>query len=192
MPIRLASLVVMCVAGAVCGGERGSKPAYRSFCYDDWLCEFMVNPSPLEPKHLDMLVDEAASGGADVLVINPAGMTTSHPSKVWQTMWKAYAAGNREAAFGSIPSAEVPDHEAMLTEMTRFSQLGIDYLAYTFAACRRRGVATGVRGRKGRRAWRHDGGVHPECSPANSEFEEEDCVVRQDSLLPGGFAKTGF
>ncbi len=141
---RLMPWVVLCLAGAAWGGEQRPKPAFRSFCYDDWLCEFMVNPSPLEPKYLDMLVDEAAGGGADVLVINPVGMTASHPSKVWQTMWKAYAAGDREAAFGSIPKEEVPDHEAMLKEMTRFSQRGIDYLAYTFAACRRRGMATGV------------------------------------------------
>ena len=104
----------------------------------------MVNPSPLEPKHLDMLVDEAAGGGADVLVMNSVGMTASHPSKVWQTMWKAYAAGDREAAFGSIPPAEVPDHEAMLKELTRFAERKIDYLAYTFASCRRRGIATGA------------------------------------------------
>ena len=141
---RALTLIVLCVAGAGLGAERGAKPAFRSFCYDDWLCEFMVNPSPLEPKYLDMLVDEAASGGADVLVMNPVGMTASHPSKVWQTMWKAYAAGDREAAFGSIPQAEVPDHEAMLKEMTRFAERKIDYLAYTFASCRRRGIATGV------------------------------------------------
>ncbi len=143
-PTRLALLVAFCVGAAALGAERGPKPAYRSFCYDDWLCEFMVNPSPLEPKHLDMLVDEAAGGGADVLVMNPVGMTASHPSKVWQTMWKAYAAGNRQSAFGSIPQAEVPDHEAMLKELTRFAKLKIDYLAYTFASCRRRGIAAGA------------------------------------------------
>jgi len=141
---RLAPLLGLCIASAVLGAERGSKPTYRSFCYDDWLCEFMVNPSPLEPKYLDMLVDEATGGGADVLVMNPVGMTASHPSKVWQTIWKAYAAGNREAAFGSIPQAEIPDHEAMLKELTRFAKLKIDYLAYTFASCRRRGIATGA------------------------------------------------
>ena len=141
---RALTLFVLCVAGAALGAERGPKPAFRSFCYDDWLCEFIVNPSPLEPKYLDMLVDEAASGGADVLVMNSVGMTASHPSKVWQTMWKAYAAGDREAAFGSIPQAEVPEHEAMLKELTRFAELKIDYLAYTFASCRRRGIATGV------------------------------------------------
>jgi len=140
----LTALVVLCIAGAVLSAEGRAKPVYRSFCYDDWLCEFMVNPSPFEPKYLDMLVDEAADGGADVLVMNPTGMTASHPSKVWQTMWKAYAAGNREAAFGSIPQAEVPDHEAMLKEFTRFAKLKIDYLAYTFASCRRRGIATGA------------------------------------------------
>ena len=143
-PIWLASLTTLCVAGATLCAEPRAKPGYRSFCYDDWLCEFMVNPSPLEPKHLDMLVDEAAGGGADVLVMNPVGMTASHPSKVWQTMWKAYAAGDRQAAFGSIPSAEVPDHEAMLKEMTRFADRKFDYLAYTFASCRRRGLATGA------------------------------------------------
>ena len=31
----------------------------------------------------------------------------------------------------------------MLKQLTRFAELKIDYLAYTFAACRRRGIATG-------------------------------------------------
>jgi len=118
------------------------KQVYRSFCYDDWLCEFIVNPSPMEPKYLDMLVDEAAKGGADVLVLNPNGQTTAHPSKVWQTMWKAYAAGDKKAA---LPHPDrYPAAEAFLKELTRFDERKIDYLAYTFAACRRRGIATGA------------------------------------------------
>jgi hypothetical protein len=87
--IWLAPLATLCVAVAASGAAPRVRLAYRSFCYDDWLCEFMVNPSPLEPKHLNMLVEEAAGGGADVLVMNSVGMTASHPSKVWQTMWKA-------------------------------------------------------------------------------------------------------
>ena len=98
--ILLGLLAALFAAGSALGSSPTAKIKYRSFCYDDWLCEFMVNPSPMEPKYLDMLVDEAAKGGADVLVMNPGGQTTTHPSKVWQTMWKAYAAGDREAAFG--------------------------------------------------------------------------------------------
>ena len=94
----------------------------------------------MEPKYLDLLVDEAASGGADVLVMNPNGQTTAHPSKVWQTMWKAYAAGDKKAA---LPHPD-PDAEAFLKELSRFAERKIDYLAYIFAACRRRGIATGV------------------------------------------------
>jgi len=137
-------MVAVWVVGVAAGDELRAKPRFRSFCYDDWLCEFMVNPSPLQPEHLDMLVNEAKLGGADVFVMNPAGMTTSHPSKVWQTMWKAYAEGDRDAAFGTIPKADVADFEAMLQELKRFADSKIDYLAYTFAACRRRGIATGV------------------------------------------------
>ena len=134
----LAVAFSLAVPGA--GEEVTKKLPYRSFCYDDWLCEFMVNPTPMEPKYLDMLVDEAASGGADVLVMNPNGQTTAHPSKVWQTMWKAYAAGDKKAA---LPHPD-PKAEVFLKELTQFAERKIDYLAYTFAACRRRGIATGV------------------------------------------------
>jgi hypothetical protein len=143
IPVLLALFVASLVAGPGSGKEPGQKLKYRSFCYDDWLCEFMVNPSPMEPKYLDMLVDEAAKGGADVLVMNPNGQTTAHPSKVWQTMWKAYAAGDKKAAIDHLPSRE-PHAEEFLKELMHFADLKIDYLAYTFAACRRRGIATGA------------------------------------------------
>jgi hypothetical protein len=119
------------------------KLRYRSFCYDDWLCEFLVNPSPFDPKYLDQLVDEAATGRADVLVLNPNGQTAAHPSKVWQTMWKAYQSGKREAAVKSAYGQE-EECEAFLQELVRLAEKKFDYLAHTFAACRRRGIATGV------------------------------------------------
>lgn len=120
------------------------KLNYRSFCYDDWLCEFIVNPSPFEPKYLDMLVDEVAGGGADVLVMNPNGQTVSHPSKVWQTMWKAYQAGDLQSARGYAAFGQPKECEAFVKELVRMAEQKFDYLAYIYAACRRRGIATGA------------------------------------------------
>jgi hypothetical protein len=76
----LVSLSVLLLPGSTFGESPTAKIKYRSFCYDDWLCEFMVNPSPVEPKYLDMLVGEAAEGGADVLVINPTCSVFPLPS----------------------------------------------------------------------------------------------------------------
>ena len=89
---------------------------YRSFCYTDWMNEFKTNPIPMQPKYLDLLVNEVADGGADVLMFNPNGQTVVYPSKAWQTMWKKYESGDR-TAFGTIPKEEIAYLETMLKQM---------------------------------------------------------------------------
>lgn len=147
---RLASLGLAFIFAACQRGQlpQEGKPTvnpipFRSFCYTDWINEYKVNPAPMKPAYLDLLVQEAATGGADVLVVNPNGQTTAYPSKVWQTMWGKYAAGNTDV-FGTVPATETGHYRAMLEQMLTLERTGCDYLQRFRAACARAGITFGV------------------------------------------------
>ena len=116
-----------------------SGVVYNQDCTD----LFVVVKEPLEPGHVDRMVDEAAGGGADVFLVNPNAQRANYPSRVWQTFWDGYAPGRREF-FGPIPDDQLPGREAWVLQMKRLADAGCDYVARALARCRARGIAPGV------------------------------------------------
>lgn len=125
---------------------RASKMKYRSFCYTDWLNEFMTNPSPMKPEYIDMLLDEVKASGSDVFVFNPNGQTVVYPSDVWQTMWDRYLK-NPATAFGEISEDKddfVCEHEAMMHQMLDLKNAGCDIMERVTVGCKKRNLACGI------------------------------------------------
>lgn len=120
-----------------------AKPEYKVLYNQDCTDLFCHIKEPLEPRHVDLMVDEVADGGADVMLINPNAQRVCYPSTVWQTFWDGYAPGKREF-FGPIPDADVPGREHWVSQMKRLPDQGCDYLAHALARCRHKGIAPGI------------------------------------------------
>lgn len=116
---------------------------YRVLYNQDSTNLFGITKEPIGPQHVDAMVDEVARGGADVMLINSNAQRTSHPSRVWQTMWDGYEPGNR-AFFGPVPDDTVAGREHWVAQMKRLADQGCDYLARALARCRQQGIAPGV------------------------------------------------
>jgi len=104
---------------------------------------FGIVKEPIEPRHVDRMVNEVADGGADLLLVNPNAQRVNYPSRVWQTFWDGYAPGRREF-FGPVPDADVPGREAWVSQMKRLADQGCDYLARALARCRKKRITPGV------------------------------------------------
>ena len=104
---------------------------------------FVTVKEPLEPRHVDRMVDEVADAGVDLFLVNPNAQRVNYPSRVWQTFWDGYAPGRREF-FGPVPDADVPQREAWVRQMQRLADAGCDYVARALARCRERGIMTGL------------------------------------------------
>lgn len=119
---------------------------YRSFCYTDWLNEFMTNPAPMKSEYVDLLVEEVAQGGADVLMYSPNGQTVVYPSDVWPGMWDRLD-DDPAAAFGTLandPDERVEEHEVVVRQMRDYALAGNDILSQITQSCRRRNLASGI------------------------------------------------
>ena len=104
---------------------------------------FVDTKEPIEPHHVEKMVDEVADGGADVLLICPNGQRVNYPSKVWSTYWDGYTPADR-SFFGSLPDDEVKRQEFCVTQMKRLASQGCDYMACSLNHCRKRGLIPGV------------------------------------------------
>jgi hypothetical protein len=104
---------------------------------------FGVAKEPLQPRHVDRMVDEAADGGVDLFLVNPNAQRVNYPSRVWQTFWDGYAPGD-PAFFGPVPDSERPKREAWVRQMKNLADQGCNYLARALARCRTRGIMPGV------------------------------------------------
>ena len=104
---------------------------------------FACTAEPMEPRHVDRMVDEVADGGADLMLINPNAQRLNYPGRAWQTFWEGYAPGHR-AFFGPVADKDVAVREAWVVQMKRLADQGCNYLARALGRCRQRGIAPGI------------------------------------------------
>ena len=104
---------------------------------------FVHVKEPLEPRHVDRMVDEAATGGADLFLVNPNAQRVNYPSSVWQTFWDGYAPGRREF-FGPIPDDQLAQRERWVGQMQRLAEQCCDYVERALARCRHCGIMAGI------------------------------------------------
>lgn len=123
-------------------------------------CTYFYNPElwqpeggPYSAKAIHRYVDTLADNGIDTFVINPNAQVAWYPSKKLQTVLTGYKRGDREFFRGhAIATNTPPDQmEATLDHSVKFYGLyqdlidaGVDWLAETSKACRRRGVSPWV------------------------------------------------
>lgn len=114
---------------------------------------FSHTEEPIDPAHVDEMVDELAAGGVDILLLNVNMWRTNYPSDVWETWWDGW----RDWAESNPPieSEEVtnvqhwhhhrhPSRHWMIEQMERLASQGCDYLRRTIDHCRSRSVTPGV------------------------------------------------
>lgn len=123
-------------------------------------CVYFYNPElwqpeggPYSAKAIHRYVDLLADSGVDTFLINPNAQVAWYPSKKLQTVLTGYKRGDREFFRGhGIATGTPPDQmDAFLERMEKFFNLyqdlidaGVDWLAETSKACRRRGVSPWV------------------------------------------------
>jgi hypothetical protein len=123
-------------------------------------CVYFYNPElwqpeglPYSAKAIHRYVDLLADSGVDTFLSNPNAQVAWYPSKKLKTVIDGYKRGDRDffrahARATHVPAAEL---DAFLDSMVRFHNLyldlveaGVDWLAETVKACRRRGIAPWV------------------------------------------------
>ena len=124
-------------------------------------CVFFYNPvkwqpegGPFTTKAIHRYVDELANSGIDTFAINANASRPWYPSKVLPHILHGYKRGDREffrghaiCAGATTPAAVEKFLDEQVTFMNRYVDLldaGVDWLAETAKACRRRGVAPWV------------------------------------------------
>ncbi len=101
--------------------------------YELFTGEFPCNiEKPINPEHVDHMVDEVADGGADVFLVNPNSQKVNYPSKVWETYWD-----NEEFRGTRLGLSKVFGKVEELAQQC-------DYLEQALARCRQRGIVPGV------------------------------------------------
>ena len=116
---------------------------YRVLYNQDSSHLFYVTKEPITPSHVDRMVDEAADGGADLMLINPNCQRTSYPGRAWQTYWEGYEEGSR-SFFGPVPEKTIPARDHAISQKKRLADSGCDYLDRALARCRDKGIGAGV------------------------------------------------
>lgn len=119
-----------------------SRLPYEVLYNQDCTNLFGITKEPIEPAHVDRMVDEVADGGADLMLVNPNAQRVDYPSRVWQTCWDGYTPGDR--SFLGTPEDSNPEGRLhVLTQMMRLAEQ-CDYLERALGRCRHRGIAPGV------------------------------------------------
>jgi hypothetical protein len=99
------------------------------------------------------LPDRLADNGVDTFLINPNAQTVWYPSKKLPTVIDGYKRGDREFFRGHAVAVKTPPDkmDAYLDNQVAFFNLyldlveaGVDWLAETSKACRRRGISPWV------------------------------------------------
>ena len=123
-------------------------------------CTYFYNPElwqpeggPYSARAIHRYVDLLADSGIDTFLINPNAQVAWYPSKKLQTILDGYRRGDREFFRGhAIAVGTPPDQmDAYLDRQVKFFNLyqdlidaGVDWLAETSKACRRRGISPWV------------------------------------------------
>ncbi len=124
-------------------------------------CVFFYNPEmwqpeggPFSAKAIHRYVDLLADSGIDTFTINANASRAWYPSKIIPSILDGYKRGDREffrghaiCAGATEPAAVEKYLDGMIVFMNRYQDLldaGVDWLAETARACRRRGVAPWV------------------------------------------------
>jgi hypothetical protein len=134
---------------------------------EDFRLEHVVNPrtgqpeetprpvgGPFKPVAIHRYVDLLADSGIDTFIINANACRAWYPSKVVPTILDGYRRGDREYFRGHAICQGATEPEAVelfidriMAFMDQYQDLldaGVDWLAETARACRRRGVAPWV------------------------------------------------
>jgi hypothetical protein len=123
-------------------------------------CTYFYNPELWQPeggaysaKAIHRFVDRLADNGVDTFLINPNAQTVWYPSKKLPTVIDGYKRGDREYFRGHAVAVKTPPEkmDAYLDNQVAFFNLyldlvesGVDWLAETSKACRRRGISPWV------------------------------------------------
>jgi hypothetical protein len=123
-------------------------------------CVYFYNPElwqpeglPFTAKAIHRYVDLLADSGVDTFLSNPNAQVAWYPSKRFQTVIDGYRRGDRDFFRAHARATHTaPDQlDRYLDDMVRFHNLyldlaeaGVDWLAETVKACRRRNVAPWV------------------------------------------------
>ena len=95
-------------------------------------------------------VDLLADSGVDTFLFNPNGQNAWYPSKVVPTAWDGYKRGDKRFFYGHVLGQPLTHQQAddyfagLIAMMDRYLDLveaGIDWVAETTQACRRRKIA---------------------------------------------------
>ncbi|MCC6391543.1 MAG: hypothetical protein IT167_13155 [Bryobacterales bacterium] len=123
-------------------------------------CVYFYNPELWQPEGLPYTaraihryVDLLADSGVDTFLSNPNAQVAWYPSKRLETILDGYRRGDRDFFRAHARATHVPPEQldAFLDNMVRFHNLyldlaeaGVDWLAETVKACRRRQIAPWV------------------------------------------------
>ncbi|MEP6536502.1 MAG: hypothetical protein ABJF23_14340 [Bryobacteraceae bacterium] len=123
-------------------------------------CVYFYNPELFQPeglpytaKALHRYVDLLADNGVDTFLSNPNASVAWYPSKKLQTVIDGYKRGDRNFFRGHAEATHVPPEQLdeFLDHMVNFFNLyldladaGVDWLAETTKACRRRKISPWV------------------------------------------------
>lgn len=123
-------------------------------------CVYFYNPElwqpeggPFSAKAIHRYVDLLADSGVDTFLINPNAQVAWYPSKKLQTVLDGYKRGDREFFRGHAIASNTPPEkmdEVIDRSMKFFNQYqdlidaGVDWLAETSKACRRRKISPWV------------------------------------------------
>jgi hypothetical protein len=123
-------------------------------------CVYFYNPElwqpeglPFTAKAIHRYVDLLADSGVDTFLSNPNAQVAWYPSRKFQTVIDGYRRGDRDFFRAHARATHVaPDQlDIFLDDMVRFHNLyldlaeaGVDWLAETVKACRRRRIAPWV------------------------------------------------
>ncbi len=147
------------IAGTV-SVSSGSPKRKPTNLFNGDSCTYFYNPElwqpeggPYSAKAIHRFVDLLADSGVDAFLINPNAQVAWYPSKKLQTILDGYQRGDREFfrghAIGAGISADKMD--AYLDHQVQFFNLyqdlidgGVDWLAETSKACRRRSISPWV------------------------------------------------
>lgn len=118
--------------------SQGMSPSKILYNQDDTDI-FYNTEEPIEPRHVDQMVDECADNGVDLLIICIGNHKVNYQSRVWETMWDEYKVHG--TVFGRKDN---PRRIHMVQQMMRLAEMGCDYPTQALKRSRERGMACGI------------------------------------------------
>jgi hypothetical protein len=165
-------LKILGVSGLLLSGSASPVPANRQSqaprkllarhrnLFNGDSCTYFYNPEIWQPeggaysaRAIHRFVDRLTDNGVDTFLINPNAQTVWYPSKRLPTVIDGYRRGDREFFRGHAVAVKTPPEkmDAYLDNQVAFFNLyldlieaGVDWLAETSKACRRRGISPWV------------------------------------------------